>query len=302
MGSTKIFWAQTGPQGPQGAKGLNFRGASSSTVAYAVGDVVTFNGSSWYAKVANTNSQPPSTNWALLAAKGAQGAQGAQGHQGAQGAQGAKGAQGAAGAQGAQGAVGAQGAQGAKGAQGAVGAQGPQGAQGATDPPGALSGYYHYATGAVAKLPASGKKVIVGVLTPNSSGAYAVTATVDVALNHKNALGTGAACWLASSFSNSRSHSSDRSRTPLAVTFDPAASRIVALTNTGDISVEPRRSGRLVEYCALTAGADSDSATSVQMTATRLSTKIGQAVARQPQQRFIPRGRAAVKPSSRLKH
>ena len=90
-GTTKVSWNQTGPQGPQGAKGLNFRGAWSATTSYAVGDAVTSAGETWSALHANLNSKPPSANWALLAAKGAQGPQGAKGPQGAQGAPGAQG-------------------------------------------------------------------------------------------------------------------------------------------------------------------------------------------------------------------
>jgi len=41
--------------------------------AYAVNDVVTHNGSSYIARVANTGSQPPSANWMLMSAKGEQG-------------------------------------------------------------------------------------------------------------------------------------------------------------------------------------------------------------------------------------
>lgn len=153
-GSTEISWAQAGPQGPQGAKGMNFRGLWGSTDSYAVGDVVFYSGSSWYAKVANTGSAPPGTDWIMVAEKGAQGARGAQGAQGAKGAQGAQGAQGAKGAQGSQGAPGAQGAAGPQGSQGAPGgvglqgaqgAQGPQGDQGPSGPPGATT-VWTYAT------------------------------------------------------------------------------------------------------------------------------------------------------------
>lgn len=92
-GTTEVSWNQTGPQGPQGAKGLNFRGTWSSTTAYAVGDAAQLGGSTWYADVANTNSRPSlhNTNWAMLVARGALGAAGPKGLQGAQGAQGAQG-------------------------------------------------------------------------------------------------------------------------------------------------------------------------------------------------------------------
>lgn len=98
-GTTEVSWNQTGPQGPQGARGMNFRGTWSSTISYAVGDAVEYGGSTWYAKVANTDSQPAfsNLNWALVALAGAQGAKGAPGPQGAAGTQGAKGGAGCAG-------------------------------------------------------------------------------------------------------------------------------------------------------------------------------------------------------------
>lgn len=51
------------------AHGLNWRGGWSSTVSYSTDDVVTSNGSTYVARAANTNSKPPSANWALLAGK-----------------------------------------------------------------------------------------------------------------------------------------------------------------------------------------------------------------------------------------
>ena len=51
------------------AKGIHFRGGWNSTTAYAIGDAVTWNGSAFIAKAANTNSMPPSSNWAVLADK-----------------------------------------------------------------------------------------------------------------------------------------------------------------------------------------------------------------------------------------
>jgi hypothetical protein len=75
-GETSLNWNQ---------RGLRWRGAWSATTAYAVGDGVVSSGSGYIAKVANTNSQPPSTNWSLLAARGAPGATGATGPQGPSG-------------------------------------------------------------------------------------------------------------------------------------------------------------------------------------------------------------------------
>jgi hypothetical protein len=95
-----------GPQGPKGnpgspglpgstgPAGLTWRGAHSSLTAYAQRDAVYFNGSAYYALVANTNQTPPapdsapSAYWDLLARQGAQGTQGVTGTTGAQGVQG----------------------------------------------------------------------------------------------------------------------------------------------------------------------------------------------------------------------
>jgi Carbohydrate-binding module family 5/12 len=98
-GETPLNWNQTA---------FNFQGAWSSTTAYAVGDVVTRNGASYFALVANTNVNPvgnPAT-WAVLAAKGATGAQGAQGPAGPQGPIGPQGLTGAQGPTGPQGPAG----------------------------------------------------------------------------------------------------------------------------------------------------------------------------------------------------
>lgn len=53
---------------------LIWRGTWSSATAYAVSDAVYYNGSSYIAVAANTNSTPPSANWNVLAAQGASGA------------------------------------------------------------------------------------------------------------------------------------------------------------------------------------------------------------------------------------
>lgn len=83
----------TGPQGPQGIPGQDgadalwdFRGEFSEINSYAVGDVVTYAGQTWYCIVASgPSSTPGSGNWTLLAAKGSQGDVGPQGEQGVQG-------------------------------------------------------------------------------------------------------------------------------------------------------------------------------------------------------------------------
>lgn len=98
--------ASTGPQGPQGIQGiqgpagavgpagLTWKGAWSSSIAYAVNDVVSAPGtngivSSYWAVQAGTNHAPSegASNawWALLTQEGAQGPQGIQGVKGDQG-------------------------------------------------------------------------------------------------------------------------------------------------------------------------------------------------------------------------
>jgi hypothetical protein len=134
----------TGPQGPQGVTGpigMNWRSAWSSSLSYAINDAVSSGGSSYICIVANTNSQPPSANWSLLAQQGATGSTGATGSQGPQGNVGATGATGPQGPTGLTGAPGPQGSTGATGAQGPQGLQGPAGADstvpGPTGPAGA---------------------------------------------------------------------------------------------------------------------------------------------------------------------
>lgn len=74
---------------------LAWRGDWNSSTAYAVGDTVYRNGSSYVCVIANTNSDPPTDNikWQTVAA-GAVGPQGPQGLQGVTGAQGPQGPQG----------------------------------------------------------------------------------------------------------------------------------------------------------------------------------------------------------------
>jgi len=112
----------TGPQGPAGTNGTSFifRGEFSNDVTYAINDVVSYNGSSYIATIANQGEDAPGTN-ADLEPDGAGGAPGAQGAQGAQGAPGADGARGLPVPRG------FPGAQGPPGVQGLPGLQGPQG-------------------------------------------------------------------------------------------------------------------------------------------------------------------------------
>ena len=75
-----------GPTGPAGPVGMTWRGGWSSLLNYSVRDVVYYNGSSYYCKVAIAASvnNPAATpaNWDLVALKGIQGLQGDQGNPG----------------------------------------------------------------------------------------------------------------------------------------------------------------------------------------------------------------------------
>jgi hypothetical protein len=139
-----------GPAGPTGPAGFNWRGPWSSTVQYEIGDAVSDAGSSYVAVAENSGNDPVAdsgSNWALLAAAGAQGATGPAGTAGAQGVTGAVGPTGPAGAAGPTGAAGIAGPQGVTGAlgptgpslpgaTGATGSPGPQGATGLVGPTG----------------------------------------------------------------------------------------------------------------------------------------------------------------------
>lgn len=132
----------TGPTGPQGTPGgtADYVGLWATSTSYSTNDVVTHNGSSYYATDDHTSgaSTEPgvgavwTTVWQLAAASGEQGATGAQGTQGATGPQGSTGPRGFTGPQGPTG-VGATGPQGTTGPTGPGGATGPTGPAGAGD-------------------------------------------------------------------------------------------------------------------------------------------------------------------------
>jgi hypothetical protein len=132
----------TGATGPQGPPGLLWGGAWSADAAYAVNDVVSYQGSSYVRIVAGTTASPPSTdttNWQTVAAAGAAGSAGAQGPTGPPGQTGPQGVTGPAGPQGQPGDAGPPGPPGQTGppgATGGTGAQGPAGDTGATGPQG----------------------------------------------------------------------------------------------------------------------------------------------------------------------
>jgi collagen type VII alpha len=147
------FIGATGATGSTGATGVtgntgsgfDFRNAFDASSNYAIGDVVTFNGSSYVAIAATTGpSNPaPDTNasaWSIIAQEGATGltgATGATGVTGFTGITGATGPTGATGVTGAQGVTGVTGPIGATGSQGFQGFTGTTGTTGATGPTGA---------------------------------------------------------------------------------------------------------------------------------------------------------------------
>jgi chitodextrinase len=101
---------ETGAQGPQGQTGQtgqngqdalwSYQGAWQSNAAYAVGDLVTYEGQLYYAKAITTTGTLPTdtSKFDLLAAKGADGEPGLNGLEGEQGPQGEPGADGTNGA------------------------------------------------------------------------------------------------------------------------------------------------------------------------------------------------------------
>ena len=92
----------TGAQGPQGPP-VTFQGTWSNATTYALGDAVSFNGSSYISLVAgNVGFQPDISNvkWGLLAQAGTNGATGATGPSGPTGPQGPAGPAGPAGTNG----------------------------------------------------------------------------------------------------------------------------------------------------------------------------------------------------------
>jgi hypothetical protein len=116
------------------ATGLSQRGAWAEGTTYLKNDLVTFDGSSWRAKINNKGKSPDANAaaWEKFASKGDAGLHGPVGPQGLTGGQGPTGAVGLQGAAGGPGATGPGGPQGATGATGAAGAQGATGPQGAT--------------------------------------------------------------------------------------------------------------------------------------------------------------------------
>lgn len=109
-----------GIQGPAGPLGMVHRGTWASSVAYAVRDTVSHDGSYFICMADHSGIQPEEAagEWDRVTSKGERGLQGQQGIQGPEGPQGI------------QGPEGPQGPKGDTGAQGPAGAQGLQGLQG----------------------------------------------------------------------------------------------------------------------------------------------------------------------------
>lgn len=112
-GATGATGAQ-GPTGPAG-QGLNLTGPYSSSHNYSVGDVITWNGSSYVSLVSFNHGEQPDespTYWMVLAAQGLTGMPGAMGATGPQGPVGSQGPAGPTGPQGPAGPIGQTGAAG----------------------------------------------------------------------------------------------------------------------------------------------------------------------------------------------
>jgi hypothetical protein len=83
-----------GPIGPAGPAGLTWKGLWVSGTSYILNDAVGYNGASYFCILATSGTTTPNlntTNWALLAAQGAQGPAGATGAQGSIGLTGPQG-------------------------------------------------------------------------------------------------------------------------------------------------------------------------------------------------------------------
>ena len=163
-----------GASGATGAAGTlsGVQGAWIVSTAYAIGNIVEYNGSAYYALTANIGDIPSSSpgQWGLLVevgiANAVTGATGATGDTGPAGPLGATGANGAIGQTGATGAN-ATGVTGAAGVSGTTGLAGTNGSVGATGPLGARGD--RGATGSVGATGASGLSGDAGATGPSIS-------------------------------------------------------------------------------------------------------------------------------------
>lgn len=145
VGATGFVGAR-GFTGSAGADAIwQFRGTYNNTVAYALGDIVTYQGQTWYRLTGDNQAVgfPPGVGnsyWNLIAARGNDGAVGAVGFVGSRGIIGFTGSAGAGftGSAGVKGDTGIQGLQGPTGPKGDTGATGPQGLLGPVGPAGAV--------------------------------------------------------------------------------------------------------------------------------------------------------------------
>ncbi|NIK79833.1 hypothetical protein FHS15_005000 [Paenibacillus castaneae] len=148
-----------GDTGPTGATGTGLDGIVTFdplvSPTYPVGQVVTFDGSTYVVNTAQPTGTPgTSPDYTLLAASGATGATGAVGATGATGVAGDTGPTGATGTAGATGATGVAGATGATGTAGATGATGATGTSVTSD-----SAYAANTTGALITVVIGGTNV-----------------------------------------------------------------------------------------------------------------------------------------------
>lgn len=128
-----------GPAGPQGSPGLVYRGRYASTLNYALGDIVLWQGVTYTSLSASNQGNAPDlvpAQWGLLASQGPTGAIGAQGDIGPAGPQGFQGLVGPSGSAGPTGPIGIQGPAGAQGLSGSQGPHGDIGPQGVNGIPG----------------------------------------------------------------------------------------------------------------------------------------------------------------------
>lgn len=169
QGSTGPTGAQgaTGSQGPTGPTGINWEGAYSIGVTYAIDDAVISAGAAWIsitgANIGNVPASSP-TFWSLLAASGATGPSGPSGATGAAGPTGPSGAAGSTGPTGPSGPTGSQGPTGASGSQGPTGATGADGSTGPAGPTGSTG-----ATGSVGPTGPAGSTGAQGSTGPTGA-------------------------------------------------------------------------------------------------------------------------------------
>lgn len=96
VGELAVSWNKKGQPGPAGPPGLTWMGTWDASTVYQPHDAVFVNGSAYVTEL-QTQAQPPSGPWQLLASQGAQGIPGQNGAPGPTGSPGATGAPGPSG-------------------------------------------------------------------------------------------------------------------------------------------------------------------------------------------------------------